>query len=88
MRLNIGLTTVGAACAVHAVVGFIVGIALMASSGVQVLIPETGKEGLDWIADAQDAGNTFVAGAAKIAATRPTHPTHFGASFVFRIANA
>jgi hypothetical protein len=66
VRLNIGLTTVGAACAVLAVVGFIVGIALMASSGVQVLIPETGKEGLDWIADAQDAGNTFVAGAAIV----------------------
>ena len=30
------------------------------------VIPETGKEGLDWIADAQDAGNTFVAGAAIV----------------------
>lgn len=66
MRLNIGLPTLGAACAVLTVVGFIVGIALMASSGVQVLIPETGKNGLDWIADTQDAGNAFVAGAAIV----------------------
>jgi hypothetical protein len=42
--------------------GFVIGIALMASSGVQVLIPETGKDGRDWLADAQDAGDLFVAG--------------------------
>ncbi len=35
----------------------------MASSGVQVLIPETGKDGLEWIADVQDAGDLFIAGA-------------------------
>src|SRR5262245_3597626 len=42
---------------------FVVGIAMMATSGVQVLIPETGKEGLDWIADVDDAGNLFIVGA-------------------------
>jgi hypothetical protein len=35
----------------------------MASSGVQVLIPETGKEGLEWIADVDDAGGLFFVGA-------------------------
>ena len=38
----------------------------MASSGVQVLIPETGQDGLDWIADVDDAGKAFVAGAAIV----------------------
>jgi hypothetical protein len=50
-------------CAVLLTVAFVVGIVLMASSGVQTLIPETGAEGLEWIADVQDAGNLFVAGA-------------------------
>ena len=63
---GVSLVTVGAACAVVTVVGFIVGIALMATNGVQVLIPETGQEGLDWIADVDDAGNFFVAGAAIV----------------------
>ena len=31
----------------------------MAASGVQVLIPETGKDGLDWIADVDDASGAF-----------------------------
>jgi len=35
-----------------------------------------------------DTGVSSPSHPAKIAATRPTHPTHFGASFVFRIANA
>jgi uncharacterized protein DUF4386 len=34
----------------------------MASSGVQVLIPETGKDGLDWIRDVNEAGGAFFAG--------------------------
>ena len=61
--MNLSLARVGAICAVVTVAGFAVGIALMASSGVQVLIPETGQDGLDWIADVDDAGNLFVAGA-------------------------
>jgi len=64
--VNVSLAKAGAACAIVTVVGFIVGIALMASSGVQVLIPETGQDGLDWIADVDDAGNAFVAGAAIV----------------------
>jgi hypothetical protein len=60
---RISLRTVGAVCAVITVVGFVVGIALMASNGVQVLIPETGKDGAEWVADVLDAGDWFVAGA-------------------------
>ena len=63
---NVSLTTAGAVCAIVTVIGFAVGIALMATSGVQVLIPETGQNGLDWIADVDDAGNLFVAGAAIV----------------------
>ena len=61
---SVSLRTAGAVCAIVAVLGFVVGIALVLSSGVQVLIPETGQEGLDWIADVEDGGNLFVAGAA------------------------
>jgi hypothetical protein len=57
------LTTVGAACAIGTVVAFVVGIVFMAASGVQVLIPPTGKEGLDWIQDVDDAGGAFFVGA-------------------------
>jgi hypothetical protein len=57
------LSTVGAVCALVAVAGFVVGIVLMATNGVQVLIPETGKDGAKWVADVNDAGNWFVAGA-------------------------
>ena len=64
--MNVSLSRVGAVCAVLTVLGFVVGIALMASSGVQVLIPETGSEGREWIADVQDAGDAFVAGAALV----------------------
>ena len=57
------LTRIGAWCAIGAVVAFVAGIALMAASGVQVLIPETGKDGLDWIADVDDASGVFFFGA-------------------------
>jgi hypothetical protein len=60
---NLSRTTVGAVSAVHTVVCFVVGIVLTASSGVQVLIPETGEGGLEWIVDVDDAGGTFFAGA-------------------------
>jgi hypothetical protein len=59
---SVKLATVGAVCALVTVAGFVVGIVLMASSGVQVLIPDTGEE-LEWIADVDDAGNAFIAGA-------------------------
>jgi hypothetical protein len=60
---KLSLTTVGAVCAILMVVSFAVGVAFMATSGVQVLIPETGTEGREWIADVNDAGGAFVVGA-------------------------
>ena len=60
------LSTVGAVCAIAAVVCFVVGVAAMASSGVQVLIPETGHAGREWIADVDSAGGLFLVGAGLI----------------------
>jgi hypothetical protein len=60
---SLSLTTVGAVCALLMVVSFVVGVALMATSGVQILIPETGSGGREWIADVNDAGGAFVVGA-------------------------
>lgn len=59
---HLTLRTVGAVCALVTVACFLVGIALMATSGVQVLIPETGQSGLDWIRDV-DESNLFFVGA-------------------------
>lgn len=60
---NLSLTTVGAVCAILAVAAFVAGSALMASNGVQLLIPETGTEGIEWIEDVEDAGDLFFVGA-------------------------
>jgi hypothetical protein len=60
---NLSLTTVGGVCAILMFVSFAVGIAFSATSGVQVIIPETGSEGREWIADVNDAGGGFIAGA-------------------------
>jgi hypothetical protein len=60
---DLRLSTVGAVCALITVAGFVVGVALMATNGVSVLIPETGTEGAEWVADVQDAGDWFVVGA-------------------------
>jgi hypothetical protein len=60
---NLSLGTVGAVCALVTVASFVVGIALMASSGVQVLIPDTGSDNLKWIDDVDSAGDVFIAGA-------------------------
>jgi len=57
------LSTVGAVCAISVVVCFVLGGISMGSSGVQLLIPETGKPGLDWIADVDAAGGLFFTGA-------------------------
>jgi hypothetical protein len=57
------LTTVGAVCAVLITACFVLGIVLMASSGVQVLIPDTGKDAIDWVNDVDDANGLFFAGA-------------------------
>jgi hypothetical protein len=60
---NISLTRVGAFCAVIGVACFVLAIIFMATSGVQVLIPETGQNGLDWIHDVDQASGLFFAGA-------------------------
>jgi hypothetical protein len=60
---GVSLATVGAVCALVTVAGFFAGIVLMASSGVETLIPETGERGQQWIADIDDAGGRFLAGA-------------------------
>lgn len=60
---NVSLATIGAVCALIAVAGFLVGVVLMVSSGVDTLIPETGEEGLRWIDDVDDAGGLFFVGA-------------------------
>jgi hypothetical protein len=60
---NLSLTTVGAFCAILAVVAFVAGVVLMGTAGVQTLIPETGSEGLEWIADVDEAGGGFYVGA-------------------------
>jgi hypothetical protein len=59
---NLRLATVGAACALGMVACFLVGVALMVSSGVQVLIPEPGVDIADWIDDVDSAGSVFLVG--------------------------
>ncbi len=67
---SLRLSTVGAACAILTTVSFVVGgVLLGSSSNGQDLIPQTGADGLDWIADIDDAGNLFFAGAWLIIAT-------------------
>lgn len=63
---DLRLSTIGGAAALVTVAGFAVGIVMMATHGVQVLIPETGKEGAEWAADVQDAGDWFVVAAAIV----------------------
>lgn len=60
---NVRLSTVGAVCAILTTASFVAGSVLLGSSGVQVLIPETGADGLDWIADVDGANDTLFAGA-------------------------
>lgn len=60
---NLSLGTIGGICAVVAVAGFVIGVVLMVSSGVGTLIPETGEQGLEWIADVEDASDLFFVGA-------------------------
>src|SRR3954469_19868821 len=59
---SIRLSTIAGASAILSVACFVLGIVLMASSGVQVLIPDSGDE-VAWMADAYDGGELFVAGA-------------------------
>jgi hypothetical protein len=57
------LSTVAAVCAIGTVLCFVLGAVAMGSSGVGVLIPETGRPGLEWIADVDAAGGVFFTGA-------------------------
>jgi hypothetical protein len=57
------LSTVGAMCGISTVACFVLGAISMGSSGVQLLIPETGEPGLEWIADVDAAGGLFFTGA-------------------------
>jgi hypothetical protein len=50
------LSTVAAGCALGTVICFVLGAVAMSSSGVGVLIPETGRPGRDWIAAVDRAG--------------------------------
>jgi hypothetical protein len=63
------LTTVGATCAILTAASFVAGGVLLGTSGVQDLIPQTGADGLDWIADVESAGNGFFVGAWLIVLT-------------------
>jgi hypothetical protein len=54
------LATVAAVCALGTVICFVVGTVAMASSGVGVLIPETGRLGRDWIAAVDGAGGLCI----------------------------
>ena len=57
------ISTVAAVCALGLVVCFVLGGVALGSSGVGVLIPETGPPGRDWIADVDAAGGLFFVGA-------------------------
>jgi hypothetical protein len=63
---NLSFAAVGAVCALATVAGFVAGIVLMGSSGVETLIPETGEQSLTWIADVEDAGSLFFPGASPV----------------------
>lgn len=64
-------------CAILVVVCFVLGAVLMGASGVESLIPETGRLGLDWIADVDAASGIFFAGAWLIVLMGiKTHPRH------------
>ena len=61
---DLELKTIGAYCAILTTLSFVGGIAFMATSGVQVLIPETGgHKTIDWIDDVNGASGAFFAGA-------------------------
>src|SRR5574341_2399125 len=63
------LSTVGAVCAILTTASFVSGGVLLGSSGVQVLIPPTGADGLEWIADVDGASNLLFIGAWLIVLT-------------------
>ena len=60
---SVRLNAVGGVCAILTVAAFIAGVVLMNSSGVDILIPETGSLGRDWVVDIDAAGSQFFVGA-------------------------
>src|SRR6266550_6232723 len=60
---KMNLTSAGALCAVLTTVAFIIGVVFSAGGGVQTIIPDTGKDAIEWINDVDDAGGTFFVGA-------------------------
>ena len=63
MIQSLRLSRIGAVCSIGTVACFVLGAVAMGSSGVQLLIPETGKPGLEWIADVDGASGLFFTGA-------------------------
>ena len=63
MTHSVRVSTVGAVCAILTVACFVLGAVLIGASGVESLIPETGKLGLEWVADVDAASGLFFAGA-------------------------
>ena len=57
------LSTVGSVCAILTPILFFAGGILLGTSSGQDLIPQTGADGLEWIADVDDAGDLFFVGA-------------------------
>jgi len=60
---NLRLSTIGGVCAILTTASFVTGAVLLGSSGGPDLIPQTGADGLEWIADVDGAGDGFFAGA-------------------------
>jgi hypothetical protein len=60
---NLRLSTIGGVCAILTTASFVTGGVLLGSSGGPDLIPQTGADGLEWIADVDSAGDGFFAGA-------------------------
>jgi Domain of unknown function (DUF4386) len=56
------LSTLGGVCAILTTVTFVAGGVFLGTSGVQDLIPQTGTDGLQWIADVDDASDGFFVG--------------------------
>ncbi|MDX6247800.1 MAG: hypothetical protein QOF10_1160 [Kribbellaceae bacterium] len=63
MLQSMRLSSIGAICAISTVICFVLGGVAMGSSGVSVLIPETGQQGRSWITDVDGASGLFFAGA-------------------------
>jgi hypothetical protein len=60
---GVRLSTVGAVCAILTTVTFLAGGVCLGTSAGHDLIPPTGADGLEWIADVDDANDLFFVGA-------------------------